>query len=50
MTSVAYARYLEDACAMDAVLPGIKPTGQWVELPHVVIVGLEDGKVAYGYI
>lgn len=35
---------------MDAVLPGIKPTGQWVELPHVVIVGLEDGKVAYEHI
>ena len=35
---------------MDAILPGIKPTGQWVELPHVVVVGLEEGKVAYEHI
>ena len=35
---------------MDAILPGIKPTGRWVELPHAVVVGLEDGKVAYEHI
>ena len=31
---------------MDAILPGINPTGRWVELLHAV-VGLKDGKVAY---
>ncbi len=35
---------------MDAILPGIKPTGRWVELHHVVVVGLEDGKVACEHI
>jgi carboxymethylenebutenolidase len=35
---------------MDAILPGIKPTGKWVELPHAVVVGLKDGKVAYEHI
>jgi carboxymethylenebutenolidase len=35
---------------MDAILPGIKPTGRWVELPHAVVVSLEDGKVAYEHI
>lgn len=35
---------------MDAILPGIKPTGQRVELPHAMMVGLEDGKVAYEHI
>ncbi len=35
---------------MDAILPNIKPTGRWVELPHAVVVGLEDGKVAYEHI
>jgi carboxymethylenebutenolidase len=32
---------------MPAMLPGVKPTGKKVELPHVVVVGIEDGKVAY---
>jgi carboxymethylenebutenolidase len=32
---------------MPAMLPGIKPTGRKVELAHVVVVGIEDGKVAY---
>jgi len=35
---------------MDAILPGIEPTGRRVELPHAVVVGLEDGKVAYEHI
>ena len=35
---------------MDAILPGIKPTGQRVELPHAMMVGLEDGKVAYEHV
>ncbi len=29
------------------MLPGIKPTGRQVELAHVVVVGIENGKVAY---
>jgi hypothetical protein len=32
---------------MDAILPGVEPTGRRVELPHAVVVGLEHGKVAY---
>jgi carboxymethylenebutenolidase len=32
---------------MPAMLPGIKPTGRQVELAHVVVVGIENGKVAY---
>jgi carboxymethylenebutenolidase len=35
---------------MDAILPGVEPTGRRVELPHAVVVGLEDGKVAYEHI
>jgi carboxymethylenebutenolidase len=35
---------------MDAILPGVAPTGRWVELPHAVVVGLENGKVAYEHI
>ncbi len=35
---------------MDAILPGVEPTGRWVELPHAVIVGLRGGKVAYEHI
>jgi carboxymethylenebutenolidase len=31
-------------------LPGIAPTGCSVALPHVVIMGFEDGKVAYEHI
>jgi carboxymethylenebutenolidase len=31
-------------------LPGIAPTHRHVELPHVVIMGFEDGKVAYEHI
>jgi carboxymethylenebutenolidase len=30
---------------MPWILPGIEPTGRRVEVPHVVIVGVEDGKV-----
>ena len=32
---------------MPALLPGIKPTGRKVELPHVVVVGFSDGKIAF---
>jgi carboxymethylenebutenolidase len=31
-------------------LPGVAPTGRHVEIPHVVIMGFEDGKVAYEHI
>ena len=31
-------------------LPGIPPTGRRVEIPHVVIMGFEDGKVAYEHV
>ena len=35
---------------MDHLLPGVKPTGKFVEVAFVVIVGIEDGKVAYEHI
>ena len=35
---------------MPALLPGILPTHRKVELPHVVVVGFEEGKVAYEHI
>jgi carboxymethylenebutenolidase len=31
-------------------LPGIAPTGRKVTLPHVVVMGIVDGKVAYEHI
>ena len=33
---------------LDFMLPGIKPTGKKVELPHAVIMKFENGKVAAG--
>ncbi|MBA2505423.1 MAG: nuclear transport factor 2 family protein [Thermoleophilaceae bacterium] len=35
---------------MDFLLPGVEPTGRSVSLPFVVVVGFEDGKVAYQHI
>ncbi len=35
---------------MPAILPGVKPTGRSVEIPHVVIMGIADGKVSYEHI
>jgi carboxymethylenebutenolidase len=32
---------------MDAILPGLAPTGRRVELPHVAVVGFENGKIAF---
>src|SRR5215471_12629044 len=32
---------------MDWILPGIPPTGKWVEVPLVVVVGFRDGKITY---
>ena len=32
---------------MPALLPGVKPTGRKVELPHVVVVGFVGDKIAY---
>ena len=31
----------------DYLLPGIPPTGKHVELPHVAVMGFENGKVAH---
>jgi carboxymethylenebutenolidase len=39
-------RFTHDV-VMDAVLPGVTPTGRQVELPHVAVVGFENGKVAF---
>lgn len=39
-------RYTHDV-EMDAILPGVAPTGRRVELPHVAVVGFENGKVAF---
>jgi carboxymethylenebutenolidase len=35
---------------MPAMLPGVRPTGRKVELPHVVVMGVEKGKVVYEHI
>jgi carboxymethylenebutenolidase len=35
---------------MDAIIPGIPPTGRRVELPHAVVVGFVGGKVAWEHI
>ncbi|MBM3546213.1 MAG: ester cyclase [Alphaproteobacteria bacterium] len=35
---------------MDWMLPGLKPTGKFVEVAFVVIVGIENGKVSYEHI
>lgn len=35
---------------MDALLPGVPPTGRPVRLPVVVVMGFDDGKVAYEHI
>ena len=32
---------------MDWMMPGIPPTGKFVEVPLVVVVGFRDGKIAY---
>jgi carboxymethylenebutenolidase len=42
-------RYTHDR-EMDAIIPGIKPTGRPVELPHAVVVGFQDGRVAFEHI
>jgi broad specificity phosphatase PhoE len=35
---------------MDFMLPGIAPTGRFVELPHAVVVKFEGGKVAHEHV
>ena len=32
------------------MLPGVPPTGRKVQLPHVVFMGIENGKVTYEHI
>jgi carboxymethylenebutenolidase len=39
-------RFTHDV-VMDAIVPGIAPTGRRVELPHVAVVGFESGKIAF---
>jgi carboxymethylenebutenolidase len=34
----------------DYLLPGVPPTGKHVELPHVVVMKFEDGKIAHEHI
>jgi carboxymethylenebutenolidase len=35
---------------IDFMLPGIPPTGRYIELPHVVIMNFKDGKIAHEHI
>jgi carboxymethylenebutenolidase len=35
---------------LDFMLPGLEPTGKKVELPHVVIMKFENGKIAHEHI
>jgi carboxymethylenebutenolidase len=34
-------------CDMPAILPGVAPTGRKVTIPFVVVVGFDNGKVAF---
>ena len=34
-------------CEMPAILPSVKPTGRKAVIPFVVVVGFDDGKVAF---
>jgi carboxymethylenebutenolidase len=35
---------------MDAILPGVPPTGRYVEVPFVVVMGFDGDKVSYEHI
>ena len=35
---------------LDFMLPGVPPTGKYVELPHVVVMKFQNGKVAHEHI
>jgi carboxymethylenebutenolidase len=35
---------------IDFMLPGVPPTGRYVELPHVVVMNFKDGKIAHEHI
>jgi carboxymethylenebutenolidase len=35
---------------MDAILPGVSPTGRRVQIPAVVVMGFDSGKVSYEHI
>lgn len=35
---------------LDFMLPGVPPTGKFVQLAHVVVVKFEDGKIAHEHI
>jgi carboxymethylenebutenolidase len=35
---------------IDFILPGVPPTGKYVELPHVVVMNFKDGKIAHEHI
>ena len=37
-------------CEMDAILPGVPPTGRPVEVPTVVVMGFEGDRIAYEHI
>jgi carboxymethylenebutenolidase len=37
-------------CEMPFMVPGVAPTGRKVRIPTVVVMGFEDGKVAYEHI
>lgn len=35
---------------MDYILPGVPPTGRHIDIPHVVIMRFEDGRIAHEHI
>ncbi len=35
---------------IDVLLPGVAPTGRRVELPHIVVMGVREGKVTHEHI
>ena len=35
---------------IDYMLPGISPTGKYVEIPHVVVMKFENNKIAHEHV
>ena len=35
---------------IDYMLPGVEPTGKYVEVPHVVVMGFENNKISHEHI
>lgn len=50
MSSLKSNRRFTHDVELDSMLPGVPPSGRKVELPHVVVMKFEDGKIAHEHI